>query len=371
MDSTKKVIETAIESIDNKEFGLYFFTMDTQGNPSAGVANIYEHVKILRELGYNAQILHEKNSYTPVTWLGEEYTQLPHISAESNQLQVKPQDLIVVPEIYANVIEQVSKLPGYRVVMCQSYDYILEMLPPGKSWRDYGVTKCITTTEKQKEYINNLFSNTIDVSVVPVGIPDYFKPTNKDKKPIVSVMTRDQRDLVKIFKSFYLKYPHLKWITFRDMRGLPKEIFAKDLAESCLAVWVDDIAGFGTFPLEAMKSDVPVLAKVPNIIPEYFTDKNGLWTHDINTIPDLISNYVQAWLEDSEPSELYDEMSKVKDSYTISEMTEKIKEVYEGIFNGRKEELVKALEAEIGKETDENAEVIEIGDDNKKEEIKS
>lgn len=366
-ENTQNVIKHAIESIDNKDFGIYFFTMDTQGNPIAGVANIYEHVRVLRELGYNAHILHEKNNYTPVNWLGEDYVNLPHVSVESKELKINPQDLVVVPEIYANVMEQLSKLPGYRVILCQSYDYILEMLPPGKSWRDYGVTKCITTTEKQKDYINNLFSNTIDVSVVPVGIPDYFKPTDKDKKPIISVMCRDQRDLVKIFKSFYLKYPHLKWITFRDMRGLPKETFAKDLSESCLAIWVDDIAGFGTFPLEAIKSEVPVLAKVPNIIPEYFTDKNGLWTHDVNSIPDLISNYVQAWLEDSEPSELYDEMSKLKDSYTVPQMEEKVKEVYEKIFGDRKEELIKTLPKE-----DLEGEVIELGSDNtEKEEIKS
>jgi hypothetical protein len=312
-------------------------------------------------LGYNAGILHEKNDYTPVTWMGEEYTKLPHMSAESKDLKINPQDFIIVPEIYANVMEQLSKLPGQRVVMCQSYDYILEMLAPGKNWRDYGITKCITTTESQKNYIDNLFSGTIDVSVIPVGIPDYFKPTDKDKKPIVSVVARDQRDLVKIFKAFYLKYPHLKWITFRDMRGLPREIFAKDLSESCLAVWVDDIAGFGTFPVEAMKSQVPVIGKVPNIVPEYMTDKNGLWVHDTNTIPDLISNYVQAWLEDSEPSDLYTEMATINDRYTISEMESKVKEVYENIFNERKAELIKALPTQL------EGEVIEMSGDNTNE----
>ena len=364
---TTNVIKLALESMEKNEFGIHFFTMDTQGNPTAGVANIYEHVRILRELGYNASILHEKNEYTPVTWLGEEYTKLPHISAESNELKVNPQDIIIIPEIYANVMEQVAKLPGYRVVLCQSYDYILEMLPPGKSWRDYGVERCITTTESQKEYIDKLFSNTVRVDVVPVGIPEYFKPSDKDKKPIVSVVTRDQRDLVKIFKSFYLKYPHLKWITFRDMRGLPKEVFAKDLAESCLAVWVDDIAGFGTFPLEAMKCGVPVVAKVPNVVPEYFSDKNGLWVHDVNQISDLISNYVQAWLEDSEPAELYTEMDKLKDSYTIDAMAVRVKEVYENIFNERKEHFTTALAQQP---TELVGEVIEIGDDNTETEIK-
>ena len=360
-ENVVNVIKNSIGNIENKSFNIRFFVMDTKGNPVAGVANIYEHVKILRELGYNASILHEKNDYTPVNWLGQEYVDIPHISAESKDLKIGPEDFIIIPEIYANVMEQLSKLPGVRIVLCQSYDYILEMLLPGKSWRDFGITRCITTSEKQKEYINHLFSNTIDVKVVPVSIPDYFKPTDKDKKPIISVMTRDQRDLVKIFKTFYLRHPHLKWVTFRDMRGLPREIFASELSQSCLAVWVDDVAGFGTFPLEAMKSNVPVLAKVPNMVPEYFTDKNGLWVHDLNNIPDIIANYFQAWLEDSEPSDLYNEMAEIKDKYTYEQQKEKVKEVYESLFSERKTELTNSLPAEL------EGEVIELGEDNKEE----
>jgi hypothetical protein len=350
------VLKAAIESIENKEFNVYFFVMDTKGNPVAGVANIYEHVKILRELGYNASILHEKNDYTAVSWLGEEYINLPHYSAESKELKISPQDFVIVPEVYANVMEQLSKLPGKRIVLCQSYDYILDLLAPGKSWRDFGITDCITTSDKQKEHIENLFSNTINVDVVPVSIPEYFKPTDKDKKPVVAVMTREQRDLVKIFKTFYLRHPHLKWITFRDMRGLPRETFAKELSEACLSVWVDDVAGFGTFPLESMKCNVPVVAKVPNMVPEYFTDKNGLWVHDTNNIPDLIANFVQAWLEDNEPSDLYKEMESVKGSYSSEDQKKKIEEVYTKYFNNRKEELEKTLPLE--------GEVIELGDDN-------
>ena len=71
-------IKDNIEKIGNKDFGIYFFTMDTKGSPTAGVANVYEHVKILTELGYKAYILHEKNDYANVgSWLGEEYAELP------------------------------------------------------------------------------------------------------------------------------------------------------------------------------------------------------------------------------------------------------------------------------------------------------
>ena len=38
----------------------------------------------------------------------------------------------------------------------QAYDYILETLNPGFGWTNYGVTKCITTSKAQKEYIKKL-----------------------------------------------------------------------------------------------------------------------------------------------------------------------------------------------------------------------
>lgn len=353
-DNIKNLIKESVSKLENKDFKIFFFVMDTKGNPVASLANIYEHAKILRELGYDAQILHEKNDYTTVeSTLGEEYSTIPHISIESQQLKVNTQDFIVIPEIFANVMEQTTKLPSKRIIFAQSYDYIFEMLMPGKSWMEYGIKDVITTTDKQKEYLQSLFSNRINTEVVPVSIPSYFKPSDKPKKPIISIYVRDQRDLVKIYKTFYLKYPHLKWVSFRDMRGLPRETFAKSLSESCLAVWVDRVSSFGTFPIEAMKSNVPVLGLVPNMVPDWMDDKNGLWTNNELSIVDLIANYFQAWLEDSEPQELYDEMSKINDSYTESQQKEKVKEVYERFVQNRIDELLSNLPVETVTENNE------------------
>jgi hypothetical protein len=343
----KNLIEESVSKLEKKDFKIFFFVMDTKGNTIASVANIYEHAKVLRELGYDAQILHEKNDYTPIAEsLGEGYSDIPHVSIESQQLKVNTHDFIIIPEIFANVMEQTAKLPSKRIVFVQSYDYIFEMLVPGKSWTDYGIRDVITTSEKQKEYVENLFSKRIKAEVIPVSIPKYFKPSDKPKKPIISIYTRDQRDLVKIYKAFYLRFPHLKWVSFRDMRGLPRETFAKSLAESCLAVWVDRVSSFGTFPLEAIKSDVPVLGLVPDMVPEWMSDKNGLWTHDPVMIADLIANYFQAWLEDSEPQELYEEMTKLKESYSCEEQKEKITEIYGKIIQERIEELKSNLPVE-------------------------
>ena len=64
MSENQSTVKDTIKKIVNKDFGIYFFTLDTKGNPTAGVATIYEHVKILRELGFNAQILHDKEVET-------------------------------------------------------------------------------------------------------------------------------------------------------------------------------------------------------------------------------------------------------------------------------------------------------------------
>ena len=343
-DNVKNLIKESVSKLEQKDFRIFFFVMDTKGNAIASLANIYNHAKILRELGYDAQILHEKNDYTPINnVLGEVYAEIPHVSIESQQLKVNTEDFIVIPEIFANVMEQTSKLPSKRIVFAQSYDYIFEMLMPGKNWADYGITDVITTTEKQKDYLEKLFLGRVKAEVIPVGIPEYFKASDKPKKPIIAVSTRDQRDLVKIYKTFYLKYPHLKWVSFRDMKGLPRETFAKSLAECCLAVWVDSVSSFGTFPIEAMKSEVPVIGLAPEMLPEWINDKNGLWASDSLIIVDLIANYFQAWLEDAEPTEIYEEMAKLKDSYTMENLKEKVSEVYKIIIDKRITELTSAL----------------------------
>ena len=92
---------------------------------------------------------------------------------------------------------------------------MLETLQPGTSWTSHGFYKCITTSEKQKEYISQIMNN-VSFDIINPFINDNFKQKELPSKPIVSIHTRDQRDTMKIIKTFYLKYPQYRWITFRD-----------------------------------------------------------------------------------------------------------------------------------------------------------
>jgi len=365
MEEQKTQIETQITQINDlmgkietKDYTLYFFTLDTKGNPTAGIANIYEHVKVLNELGYKACILHEKNDYKLkgdedgngiAEWLGEEYTKLPHVSIESGDLNITPIDYVIIPEIFSNIMDQVKGFPCKKIVFSQSYDYLLELLPIGKRWNvDYGFNDVITTSVKQAKYLSNLFPS-INTHVVPVSIPSYFKDSELPKTPVISMLTRNHGDAAKIAKSFYLQYPMYKWVTFKELRGLPRKEFASELSKSCLAVWVDDQAGFGTFPIEAIECNTPVIGKMPNLIPEWMETmdsennliirNNGVWTNTLLNIPELIATYMKVWFEDSLPSDLIDGMNETKGQYTVEKQRESITNVYFGLVENRKKEL--------------------------------
>jgi len=350
-------INASIEKITKKEFGIYFFVLDTKGNPTAGVATIYEHVKILRELGFDAKILHDKNDYKLkgdengmglVEWLGEEYGNLPHVSIESQELQVGPADFVIIPEAFASIMKQTKNFPCKRIVFLQAYEYVFEMLEIGENWGAFGINEVITTNQNLKIYIESVFRN-LSTEIIPLSIPEYFKDSEKPKTPTVSLCCRDKREILKIVKIFFQKYPQYQFITFRDLSGLPREDFAKELSKSFLSVWIDELAGFGTFPIESMKCNTPVVGKIPRMVPEWMgtinengnlnLNDNGIWTANINAIPDIIATVVGLFLEDSVPTNIVDSMKEYKNKYTLEETTQQIKEVYNRIFSRRIIEL--------------------------------
>tara|TARA_R100001443_G_scaffold117444_2_gene142777 strand:+ start:1631 stop:2698 length:1068 start_codon:yes stop_codon:yes gene_type:complete len=343
MEKQLSQLKSGLSKMENKEAKIYFLTQDTEGRAIASVNLNYQYVKYLKEAGFNAYILYEKKEYKGVgDWLPKEYSELPHANIESGELKVGPQDFVIIPELYGHVLEQIKDMPCTKMIFCQAYDYILETLQPGFSWVNYGVTKCITTTESQKEYISGLFPS-VEVSVIKPSIPEYFKPSKKPKTPLVAVHTRDPRETMKIIKEFYLRNPQFKWLTFRDMRNMSREEFAKVLGEACVGVWVDRISGFGTFPLEAMNCNTPVIGNLPILKPDWMSQENGLWVYDESKIVEVLGNYVKNWLEDNLPSKLYEEMAKTVVPYKEEDERKSVISYFTNLFNEKTEEFKNSI----------------------------
>jgi hypothetical protein len=310
-------LEKSIQNMKDKSSRIYFLVQDTKGNAKASVRYTYQMAMSLKKNGFNSIILHEKPDYFGVSgWLDESYmTELPHSAIDGTNLAISPEDIIVIPEIYGFVMDQITKLPCGKVVLCQAYDHIFETLNPGDTWTKLGFYKCITTSEQQKEIIE-MFMRGMTIDVVNPVISESFVKQQLPPKTIISVHTRDQRDTVNIIKSFYARFPQYRWITFRDMRGLSEIEFANAMKESFCSVWSDPTSGFGTFPLESIKMGIPVIGLVPNLQPEWMNENNGIWINNPNMIVDVIADFIQNWLEDNINPMIYEEMEKTISSYS-------------------------------------------------------
>lgn len=311
MENTiEEKVKQSIQVLRDKQARIYFLVQDTKGNAKASVRYIYQMAKTLKDNGFNPIILHEKADYSGVVaWLDEEYMSLPHKAIEGQNLEISPEDFLIIPELFGYVMDQVKQLPCAKIVLTQQYSHMLETLQPGQSWNQFGFMKCLTTSNKQKEYIERVMRQS-SFDVIEPYITNSFKPKSTPAMPIIGIHTKEQTDAINIIKTFYLKFPQYRWFTFRDLRGLSEKEFANSLSDCFLSVWIDDDSAFGTFPLESMKSGVPVIGKVPNISPDWMTEQNGIWITDKTLLVDIIADYIQNWLEDNINPEIQEEMKK-------------------------------------------------------------
>ena len=333
----KEKVELSIKNLREKNSRIYFFVQDSKGNAKASIRYIYQMAMCLKNAGFNPIILHEKNEYFGVAnWLGKDYMdELPHKSIESQNLEMSPEDFIIIPEIFAYVMDQIKQLPCGKIVLTQSYAYLVETLNPGQNWSQFGFYKCITTTNDQKEYIERIMRQS-SFDIITPYITDNFEPRNLPPMPIIAVHTREQSDAINLIKTFYLKFPQFRWFTFRDMRGLSEKEFANSLKECFLSVWVDDKSGFGTFPLESMACGVPCIGKIPDMKPEWMTEDNGIWMTDITLFPDFVADFIQNWLEDNIVPEMFENMKKTLEKYkNKQEFDSKVISLFEGYLKTR------------------------------------
>jgi len=103
-----------------------------------------------------------------------------------------------------------------------------------------------------------------------------------------------------------------------------------------LSVWIDDISGFGTFPIESMKSGVPVIGKIPNLFPQWMNEDNGIWIQNQNQIVDFVADFIQNWLEDNINTTIYEGIEKTANEYSSKEKYEnKVVRLFDSYFSTR------------------------------------
>lgn len=336
-------LEAALGRIKTNESKAYFLVYDTKGNARASIKYIYDLALTLNQNGTPSKIVVEDKTYTGVeSWLDDKYKELEVLSIKDDKLELSIDDILVVPEYYSNALQQLSNVRCIKVMLVQQKEFIFETLPIGSKWIDYGFDRVITTTESTKKYILDYFPESL-VYIIPPIIEDNFKPINLPLKPYVAISCRDRSIHRKLISEFYIKYPHLRWITFRDMVQMSYDEFATSLKECMVSVWVDDDSTFGTFPLESMKCGVPVVGKIPKTEPDWLTE-NGMWTYDENKLVELLGTYILAWIDGIElTDEVKDKMKDTLLPYDGEITKNNILSIFQSLKNKRVESIESAL----------------------------
>lgn len=359
MDTKKeKALERVreeIKKIDTKENTLFFFVLDTKGVASGSLEYIYKVAKLANENGYKVAMLYQLekgDEFVGVKdWLGEEYSSLPHYNVASEEVDVTPSDILFIPEIFSNVMNQTKKLPCKRIALLQNYGYLLEQMPFAAQWGDFGIMECLTNTEYNKELLKDIFPY-VKTTVVTPYIDKMFGNTIEPKKLIVNVVCKEQSDINKIIKPFYWKYPTFRWVSFRDLRGFSKEGFSNALREAAITVWVDSDTSFGYSAIEALKSGAIVIAKIPETPLEWMeSDEQDslnlrnccVWFNNFNEVQRHIATVVRAWMTDNVPEELSIEAKKVTEMYSEEKTKEELLTYLSNTIAGRKQELENIL----------------------------
>lgn len=370
-----KRIENEISKLNNKEFTLFFFTIDSKNVPSGSLVYTYELALSMQKLGYNVKMLYqvenelserqirkqkERGTYNPGDeqvfcgvgdWMGEEYGQLEHINiSKKDSWQVAPSDFLFIPEAFASLMSQtyIHKIPCKRYVLLQNFDYVTEFIPFGMQWLNFGIRDCVAISELQANLIKDVMPY-VKTDIIKPYIPEYFRKSVKPAKLIVNIISKKQTDAYKIIKLFKWKYPIYEFVTFADLRNMPRSYYAESLQEGAITIWLDDETPFGYGALEAMRCNNIVIGKIPDRIQEWMLDEDGniidnaIWFNNLDELPDILAKVIGSWMQDNIPSIILENMEKTNKLYTKEEWDANVESFVKNIIEERTKELTSFL----------------------------
>lgn len=375
-----ELIESVIEKVRTDKSAYYFYCPPLN-TASGGIGVLIKLAKILKTEGFNAKIVFEprqdqKASYEESrkhnkqvdifekfnpTWLDFDYSDIEFLplgdksityndgtKQDCTALNVNPEDFFIIPEGFPNVMKKTMQIACKKIILAQSWFYVLNSLNTGENWQSMGAFDVISVSAAITEYLNTVMPG-LKIKNFSQGINrNLFKVPNKksDKYPIVGFMgNRGQENQMKTFniiKTFQAFYPHLRWIRFIQLSGLSKKDFAERLSTCAFVLYTDDIAGFGTLPLEAMATGTHVVGWNAYGGKEYVAAENGFWTvnGDIFQTAEILGIAIDKWLNgELDVEEIQGSYEKTLSNYTEEGERENILQIINQYKNERINEL--------------------------------
>jgi glycosyltransferase involved in cell wall biosynthesis len=387
--SHNEIVDLSINKLQNNDFRVYFYCPPVNF-ASGGMGTLLRLAKNLKEDGFSVKLVYQprldqRASYEDSmresqkqkkqvqisvfekfepTWmdfdlegveiipLGEGeiiFNDQNRTKVQAQPLAVSPEDLLIIPEGFPDVMQKTMQTACKRVVLAQSWFYVLNAMQPGQTWQHFGIQDVISVSDAITEYLGSIMPG-LRVKNIKQGINrELFKVPEKmsAKTPVVVYSANrgqeNQLKTVNLIKTFYMFYPHLRWVRFVELANMSREEFAERLSTSAFALYTDDIAGFGTLPLEAMACGTHVVGWASFGGKEYMNENNGFWTNngDIFQTAEVLGVAIDKWLngelDNSTVQEAYEE--------TLSHYTvEGERSQFLNIINEYKKERINELE---------------------------
>jgi hypothetical protein len=374
-----KFIEEIAGKVTSGNFKVYIYC-PPMNVASGGVSVLFKNAHILKDAGYNVVMVYEPRPdiqasnqatikskkkteifevFNP-SWLGPlagdielqclgegKITFNNGVVIDSKPLTLNPEDFFIIPEGFPNIMERTAQMPCKRIVLVQSWYYILNSLNLNQKWQHFGIKDVISVSKGITEYLNAVmpglsikeYSQSIDRNL--------FKPVDlTDKNPVIAFMPgRTQDAMLKtynVIKTFYAFYPHLSWIRVDELKGLSKEDYAERLGAAAMCLYTDEIAGFGTMPLEAMSMGTHVVGWTPLGGKEYMKQTNGFWAQngDVFQLAELLGMAIERWLSGKLDSpDVVEEYNKTLEAYAPAKEQEDFLQLITEYKNERVAEL--------------------------------
>jgi glycosyltransferase involved in cell wall biosynthesis len=377
-----EVIDNAIGNLRENKFKTYFYC-PPMNSPSGGIGVLLKAAKNLSDDGFDVTLVYEprqdqKASYeasakakkqTDIferfnpTWVDFDISNISILPLGDKKikfsdgteqdcipLNVSPEDFLIIPEGFPDVMKKTMQVSCKRIVFAQSWFYVLNAMQPGEKWQHFGITDVISASDAISEYLVSVMPG-LNIKDFKQGINrEHFKVPEKisDKLPMVAFSaSRGPENKLKtynIIKTFYAFYPHLKWVRFQELEGMDREQFAERLGNCAFYLYTDDIAGFGTAPLEAMACGTHTIGWASFGGKEYMNNENGFWCNngDIFQTAEIMGIAIDKWLNgDMDGGEIQDVYEETLSKYT----TEGEKENILNLLNQYKDERIKELES--------------------------
>lgn len=388
MSQETDIKQQILDKLESKEFVIYFYAPSIN-SPSGGMAVLFKQARILKDKGFNVKVLFEprvdeRTSYQASmkaqkrmfiyerfnpSWMDVDFSDIPllpqvppdekgvpvtKIKYTDNGDQtietthINPEDFVIIPEGCSNVMTQLAQSGCKKIVLAQSWIYILNSLQSGQTWESFGIKDCMSISDTITQYIQSVMPG-VKIKQYSQSINrELFNPPTKvsQKLPIIGYNAsrgpENKMQTVNVIKNFQAWYPHYRWVRFVELSGLSRKDYAERLKECSIFLCTDQIAGWGSSAPEALACGTAVVGWSAPGSTEYINAENGFWATngDIFQLSEYLGIAVDKMLNgELDNNDIQASYEKTLSRYTVDGEKESVTKIYEEYLNERINEI--------------------------------